>query len=458
MAIEGGVTPIDLEHEIGVDDYFFSTTDRKGIIEEANSVFSRLSQYDRERPDGTHVTVGRPEMHGSEFKLAWDQLKEGQPACAYVKNMAADGGTYWVFATLMPVGDKYLSVRMKPLATSVKNAPEGLYREVRPIELAARAAWEAGRGKPADAGLGMLVEGLAPLGVTSPDDLALTYLPMEVSAHERLSSGLPRRPYATGPLAELLAVMHGIDERTRSLVSQLEEYGSLVSSLEQSSRDAAPATERLRQFVRASQAGARVPGAPEMIQPFTARLTEHAAAASDRLSALDSTMSALAKDVRWLRMRIALLRLHNRMVGTFCAELIDGCSAADAVSSLQVLASALARGADELDISMRAVRVQMSKAPALIQQAVRDADRALRVATKWRGEAQLADGAAEIALRPHLHRLQQLSGEGFDELRRFYEVAARCAFLPDTYDHDGLSAQVRRMTEVVGQVAQTMPA
>ena len=452
MAQRDIVEPIDVEHEVGVDDYFFSTTDRKGVIEEANSVFVRLSRYEHEQLHGApHNIIRHPDMPGGAFKLVWDQIEAGRPACAYVKNMAADGGTYWVFATLMPVGDKYLSVRMKPLVTSLKEASASLYEQARPAELAARADSGASRDEAAALGLGMLAEGLAPLGVTSADDLALTCLPLEVAEHERASSPLPHRPDATGPLADLLGVMHEIDARTSALVAQLAEYDSLVASLDASSRDAGPVSDRLAALVEAAGQGAAVEGVPEMIPGFTERMTAFATDGIDKLAGLDGTLSALAHEVRWLRMRIALLRLHNRMVGMFCAELIDGNSTGDAVASLQVLAQALSEGAAELDEAMTKVREAIAGAPSEVQEAVRCADRTLRLATKWRGEAQTAEGDVTAALAPTVEALSANSATGFDELRRFYEVAARCAFLPDTYA--GLTAQVRRMDELVQAAA-----
>ena len=449
MARENVVEPSDVEHEVGVDDYFFSTTDRKGVIEEANSVFVRLSRYDHDRLHGApHNIIRHPDMPGGAFKLVWDQLQAGRPACAYVKNMAADGGAYWVFATLLPVGEKYLSVRMKPLVDDLKEASDALYRQVRPVELAARRDG-ASRDDAATLGLRLLVGGLAPLGIAGADDLALACLPSEVAAHEQASAGLPHRPEATGQLAELLQVMHGIDSRTADLVAQLAEYDVLVGALENSARDAGPAADRLAHLVEAAQAGAKVEGAPAEIAGFTQRMTERVNAAIGQLADLDETLNSVAREVRWLRMRIALLRLHNRMVGTFCAELIDGYSTVDAVASLTLLCQALAEGADDLDAAMTTVRAAMTRVPGLVQEAVGDADRALRLSTKWRGEAQTADASVVERLSPHVAVMAAHSATGFDELQRFSETAARCALLPDRYDHDGLAGLVTRMHLIV---------
>lgn len=453
------VTPTNNEHHVGIDDYFFSTTDRKGVIAEANSVFVRLSRYPHERLHGApHNIIRHPDMPGGTFKLVWDQIEAGRPACAYVQNMAADGGTYWVFATLVPVGEKYLSVRMKPLVSDLKEASEALYKRVRPIELGAREHDGASREEAAALGLAALAKGLAPLGIAGADDLALIALPAEVSAHEQLGSGLPRRPEATGPLADLLAVMHTVDERTDALVAQLAEYDALVGALEASGTDAGPTTDRLKRLVMAARAGSEVVGVPEMLADFTGRMSTYAGSADEQLTALRDTLSTVARDVRWLRMRIALLRLHNRMVGTFCAELIDGYSTADALASLKMLCAALREGATDLDSAMGGMRDAMTRVPELVQAAVRDADRALRMATKWRSEAATATEPVATVLEPHLQVLLSQSATGFDELRRFSETAARCALLPDPYDHDGLAEQIEAMERILGQVAEAEPA
>lgn len=52
----GTGTPTGATHEVGVDQLFLSTTDARGVILEANSVFVELSRFPREQMLG----VGRP--------------------------------------------------------------------------------------------------------------------------------------------------------------------------------------------------------------------------------------------------------------------------------------------------------------------------------------------------------------------------------------------------------------
>ena len=58
-------------------------------------------------------------MPAGAFLLMWDTLTAGRPFCAYVDNLAADGSCYTVFATITPLGDRYLSVRFRPLRTDL---------------------------------------------------------------------------------------------------------------------------------------------------------------------------------------------------------------------------------------------------------------------------------------------------------------------------------------------------
>ena len=232
------VVPAGHEHEVGIDEFFFSATDAAGVIELANSTFVRLSHYPHgELVGAPHNIVRHPDMPGGAFKLVWDQLRAGRPACAYVKNLAADGGTYWVFATLLPVGDKLLSVRKRALVGDLRDASDRLYAQGRPVEAAAREDG-AGRDEAATIGLALLAEGLAGIGLRGADDLALAALPAEMAAHAKVTAGLPRRPGATGPLAELLTTTHDVDAQTVRLAAALDEYADLVRALEASYADA----------------------------------------------------------------------------------------------------------------------------------------------------------------------------------------------------------------------------
>ncbi|GAA2525946.1 hypothetical protein [Rarobacter incanus] len=80
---------------------FFSTTDKKGIIETVNSMFVRLSAYpEAELVGHAHNILRNPDMPAGLFYLMWQRLKAEQPMVAYVKNLAKDGYFYWTLATI----------------------------------------------------------------------------------------------------------------------------------------------------------------------------------------------------------------------------------------------------------------------------------------------------------------------------------------------------------------------
>lgn len=80
---EARPTPTGASHEVGPEEMFFSTTDAKGIIKEANTVFVRLSRYARDELVGApHNIIRHPDMPGGAFLLMWLTLQAGKPFCA----------------------------------------------------------------------------------------------------------------------------------------------------------------------------------------------------------------------------------------------------------------------------------------------------------------------------------------------------------------------------------------
>lgn len=123
-------TPVSKEVPFEPDELFFSTTDLRGMIEYGNDVFIRISGYPSEAILGApHNIIRHPDMPKSVFKLFWETLKANKPIGAYVKNMAADGRYYWVFAFAFPVNNGYLSIRFKP-SSMIFNRVQEIYSQV----------------------------------------------------------------------------------------------------------------------------------------------------------------------------------------------------------------------------------------------------------------------------------------------------------------------------------------
>ncbi|SNY11765.1 PAS domain-containing protein [Paractinoplanes atraurantiacus] len=95
--------PTGVERTFGVDEIIVTKTDPRGVITYANEVFLRTSALTEAEAIGQpHNLIRHPDMPRSVFKLLWDTLEQRQEIFAYVKNLAADGAHYWVFAHVTP--------------------------------------------------------------------------------------------------------------------------------------------------------------------------------------------------------------------------------------------------------------------------------------------------------------------------------------------------------------------
>ncbi|HEY0186529.1 MAG TPA: PAS domain-containing protein [Cellulomonas sp.] len=104
-AVRGGraVGPTGTERTFGPEEIIVSKTDPKGIITYANDVFVRVAGYTEEQILGQpHNLIRHPAMPRAVFQLMWDVIPTGKELFAYVLNLAADGGHYWVLAHVTP--------------------------------------------------------------------------------------------------------------------------------------------------------------------------------------------------------------------------------------------------------------------------------------------------------------------------------------------------------------------
>lgn len=107
--------PTQSESPFGFDEFFFSTTDKRGVIRYGNDVFVRVSAYPKETMLGApHSLIRHPDMPRAVFKEFWNFLNQEKPVGAYVKNLAGNGSYYWVYAFAFPIAGGYLSIRFKP--------------------------------------------------------------------------------------------------------------------------------------------------------------------------------------------------------------------------------------------------------------------------------------------------------------------------------------------------------
>ena len=315
--------PTGNRHHVGVDDLFFSTTNDLGVITEANSVFVRLSRFDRRQLMGApHNIIRHPVMPQGAFKLMWDTLQAGEPFCAYVDNLAADGSTYRVFATITPIADGYLSVRTRPMRDDLADAAFALYGPARRLELEARAEGMMAR-QAAGVGLASLASGLAGAGFASYDEFIWVALPAEVEARSAQAFPLLERPEVAGPLRQMLTDTIALGRelaaqsgRQADLSAVAARLAKAVPQLEATISDAESTADEITRVARGN------PGlAPIMLSVtlWTAMMAE----IHELTQALIGDLAALRASSARTRFRVALAALHTDTIGQFINELID---------------------------------------------------------------------------------------------------------------------------------------
>lgn len=112
-----------------------SRTNLKGIITYCNEEFIEMSGFNRDELIGkNHNLVRHPDMPQEAFQWLWQDVKDGKPWCAMVKNRRKNGDFYWVEANVTPVYEngeiiEYLSVRQKPTEAQISEA-DALYKKI----------------------------------------------------------------------------------------------------------------------------------------------------------------------------------------------------------------------------------------------------------------------------------------------------------------------------------------
>jgi len=368
--------PNGTERRVGLHELFFSTTDRRGVITAGNSVFLSASHYTAQELIGApHNIVRHPDMPAGAYRLMWDRLLAGRPMGAYVTNLAKDGSSYRVFATVTPLGDGFLSVRMAP-ATQLDAAADTLYAATLEQERALSVRGVLGRAEIAAEGAAHLERGLAGLGFTSYDDFMLAALPAEVAARGPLLTTAYARPHAGGPLADILRSAVAVNDELEHLLARLGLYQELISLL-------GPATDTVMQQARSLQhavdaartASAAVADRTPVLLNVARVMGHPMAAAVEALQQLSPELAALRHEVADLGFRIGLGRLHTEMMGAFAAEVIDGAAPISSLAELPRLCDAVQNGvlamaeaAEQVNGSLATVSTQVHRAGDLLQE------------------------------------------------------------------------------------------
>lgn len=486
----GSAAAPGVEHTYAADELFFSTTDARGRIRRANAIFMRLSGYPRGALVGrAHSAVRHETMPAGLFRSIWEDLEQGRAASAYITNRSADGGFYRVFATIVPSGDGYLSVRTLPMLARRRDEIEAAYGRVRAVE---RASADGGstRREAAAAGHSALLAELDALGFRDAVDFTRQALPAEVAALVAAGVDIPERPDAEGPVAVILDQMNRIESLTSGQVALLDECARIVALLGRRAAeidDLSARLGRLRTSLRdavgnAARAGAN-DGAGQSGEAERVRGAERAGGAEEvreryervdalvlecveELRPLAGQVGELRSDADSLRFAIALLRLLNLAAGFFALQILEGedeLEANDAVGSLKELAAALDEGARSLSerVELFEARSELvgvgldDVAAALAATHAPLLDLLAAVEAGATGAADAAGGtsAVDAGEADAVRAARALVGDGFPEARDLADTAGavRDLGVPDV--SADLGAHLQRVRAALAELA-----
>jgi len=438
---EGRVeSQIGYERLFDPEDIFFSTTDTKGVIQNTNRTFDVLSRYSRDRLIGAaHNIIRHLDMPAGLFRLMWDDLQAGRPVCAYVTNRALDGLDYRVFATVVPLSNGYLSVRIKPMDAATQKPVEKAYRRVRAFErdLAAHAA---SRHQIGEHGAAELAKELEALGFDSLYEMTQVALPREVASLVGAGVRVPAVASGTrGPVTRILGAVAAIERETNVLVYELDEYMRLIVAME-AARGAIVAAQS--RAVRISRLVSRDVGAGDRARFLAGQIGELIEGADAELDRLPDRLHVMNDAVTELRFAVALMRLLTLMVGRFARSILDG-SEEDPLQSLRDLHEALESGFAGLAPALRVVGAQAGELDDALRTVTSGLDRAARRLGHW---VDVRGGNGVFGSTAVVTEVSSLASQGFPEVRPLAQLAAECRGLSLDYnaaEADRCLAEVR---------------
>ncbi len=324
------VAPLNTPSEFRLEEMFFSTTDRKGVITSGNSVFVRVSGFSAAELIGEpHNIIRHPDMPRAVFRLLWRTLAAKEPLVALVKNMAKDGRYYWVVALVLPLAEGYLSIRFKP-SSGLLAQVEPLYARMREVELQhGDGGGEAGRAGM-DAAEKRLGETLQQLGHASYESFMWALMHAEMKSRDTTLGLRSHAAPATGPVTPGVARLLGIHEDGRRACAQIDRLYRRLDELLRFSAELAAKSSFVTDLTRdirfvalsTSIKASRLGESGNSLGIIASFLSDSSARTSGDVQRLTGRIHDITAELRGVAFHLSAARLQIEMVLTFCAELL----------------------------------------------------------------------------------------------------------------------------------------
>ena len=437
------------ERLFGAEDVFFSTTDLKGVIRNANQTFMTLARHSREEMVGApHNIIRHDDMPAGVFKLMWDDLQAGRPVCTYVLNRAGDGRDYWVFATVTAIEDGYVSVRTKPLDESAFATVREIYGRVRARE---REAADQGASRREVAEKGASRREVAEKGAFSTASLP-TEAVLLIGRRVRVPA---REEGMEGPAATILDGAHDIERDSDTLVGQMSGCRSLLDGLGAWMREAPAIIDRARRT--GELVGMLDSQDPESSVPDVGlRVAERTGHAVEQLTGLTVTVVSLYRAVQALSFRASLMRLHTLVLGSYAAAVVNG-TEEDVPAAMADLHRALDADLEAVGAACDDLGSRRDALDSAMRLVVSDLDRTRRPFDRWlralqSEHASLREGAEGDVLAL-LGEAESLSATGFPEMSSLAALAARCRGLDLSYNASAMVDASNSVSSAIAELA-----
>lgn len=327
------VPPLTVARDFKLNEMFFSTTDARGIIENGNDVFTRVSAFTAAELIGQpHNLIRHPHMPRVAFQLLWENAKAGRAFAGYVKNMAKDGAFYWVFAVIVPLpGGRYLSIRFKPTSPTFATV-ERLYERLLRVESETIAA--GGTPKEAMAkSRARLDQELTVLGFPSYDLFSHVALNAEMTERDTRLAAANLRLFpetlagrdVTPALAHLYESGLGVYRQVADLFRELHAFIRFHEQLQNAGRSVLGVAEDFRMHALNVNITAQRHGLEGRTVGVVATFLDHYAQELGRgTHELRRHVTRTSAATEGINADIAIARLQMEMILVFQAELATG--------------------------------------------------------------------------------------------------------------------------------------
>lgn len=355
------VTSTEKEAKFGSHELFFSITAPDSTILSGNEVFFRISGYTKEETIGRyHNIVRHPDMPRTFFKVLWDYANAKKPIAGYVKNRTKNGDYYWVFASLFPLEDKIVSIRIKPITPLLAAA-----QEMYPLLLDAerRGGMEEG-----EAMITTLVNGL---NYSSYEELMSDALLQELKERQKyaVTVGTNAQGLALTPIRQHLAAVYRYTEELMvkydGWIQKIDIFNHIKSVFEEKSLILRQvAREVVFLSLNASVSSYKVENGGETFAILARDVRTNAKENDELIATIDALVHELSESLNAMIFSVSGVRLQSEMLNYFIRELMcEECKVEhhEIESNMDTLITLVSEYAHKTDALQRRIDQQMNE-------------------------------------------------------------------------------------------------